>query len=447
VRATVTPPEAATTSKPHEVTQRSSPARAYTIYALGLLAVIYLLNAMDQSILSSVASSIQAEFGLSDTQVGLAASVFVVVGALALLPSGYLADRGRRGTIIGVGVLVWSLATLFSGMARSFPQLLVSRGVLGIGESSYDPAANSLLGDFFSKGARGRAVAVLRASFGIGISAGFIVGGVVAMKFGWRYAFYVAAAPGVLFAILAFLLREPLRGAAEARGPKLRSARDAGLRPFGRLLRIRTLRASIAALTLVFVVTGGAVAFLPLYVHRELGVDVAHAGALLGIPLLVGIPAGTLVGGWLVDWRSRRTPRAHLEVAVAGLMVGAVGFAVMYSAGSLPVFTAALTANVFLLGMVGPTFPALNQNIVVPSLRASAQALALMSAFLVGSGFAPIAVGMLSDRLHSLQLAFLLLAPTAMLLSAACAAYGLRSVAGDIAAMEESWASRGADAA
>jgi hypothetical protein len=119
----------------------------------------------------------------------------------------------------------------------------------------------------------------------------------------------------------------------------------------------------------------------------------------------------------------------------------------MYSAGSLQVFTAALLANVFLLGMVAPTFQALNQNIVVPSLRASAQALALMCAFLVGSGLAPIAVGMLSDQLHSLQLAFLLLAPTAMLLSAVCAASGLPSVAGDIAAMEESWASRGGEAA
>jgi MFS transporter, Spinster family, sphingosine-1-phosphate transporter len=442
----VTAPEAKTTLKAADVSEVPSRVQGYEIYALGLLAVIYVLNAMDQSILSSVASSIQAEFGLSDTQVGLAASVFVVVGALAVIPSGYLADRYSRRTIIGIGVLLWSLATLFSGLARSFPQLLAFRAVLGIGESSYDPAANSMVGDLFSKGARGRAVAVLRAAFGIGISAGFIVGGVVAMKFGWRYAFYVAAAPGILLAILALLLREPLRGAAEARGPKLRSVRDAGLRQFGHLLRIRTLRASIAARTLVFVVTGGAVAFLPLYVHRQLGVDIAQAGVLLGIPLLVGIPAGTLVGGWLVDSRSRRTPRAHLEVAVAGLVVGAAGFTVMYSASSLPVFAAALAANVFLVGMVGPALQALSQNIVVPSLRGSAQAMALMFAFLIGSGLAPIAVGMLSDLLHSLQLAFLLVAPTAMLLSAACAAYGLRSVGGDIAAMEESWASRSGDA-
>jgi MFS family permease len=139
----VTAPESVTTSRAPEVAEVPSRSGANAIYALGLLAVIYLLNAMDQSILSSVASSIQAEFGLSDTQVGLAASVLVVVGALALIPSGYLADRGSRRMIIGVGVLVWSLATLFSGVARSFPLLVASRAVLGIGESSYDPAATS----------------------------------------------------------------------------------------------------------------------------------------------------------------------------------------------------------------------------------------------------------------------------------------------------------------
>jgi len=407
------------------------------------MSVIYLLDAMDQSILSAVAPSIQSEFHLSDTQVGLTASAFVLVLAAATLPAGYLADRMSRNAIIGVGVALWSLATLFSGLARSFPQLLASRALLGIGESTYDPASQSLIGDWFSKTARGRAVSVLRASFAIGTAIGFIVGGLVAMKFGWRYAFYVAAGPGLLFAVLAISMREPLRGAAEAHGPRLRSTRDAGLRSFLRLLKIRSLRASIAALTLGFVLQGGVLAFLPIYLHRQLGVDLAAAGAVIGIPLLAGVLVGTPLGGWLVDWRARKTARAHLEVFVAATSIAAAAFLLAFVTRSLPIFVVGCSAGIFLLSMSSPALQALNQNIVVPSLRGSAMAMALVSATVLGQATGSLAFGIVSDWLHNLQLAFLVIGPTALALSAAFAAYGLPSVALDVAAAEESWAQRG----
>ena len=183
---------------------------------------INFLNYMDRWVAASASPLIQAEFGLSDALVGLLGSAFLLVYAVAALPFGYWADRGVRKTVLGIGVTIWSLATLFTGFARNFVQLFISRAILGIGEASYYPAGTSLLSDYFPKDQRGRVMSIWGAGSALGIAVGFAGGGYVAETFGWRNAFFFAAVPGILFAILAFKLREPLRGSVEERGPALR---------------------------------------------------------------------------------------------------------------------------------------------------------------------------------------------------------------------------------
>src|ERR671922_2090624 len=193
--------------------------RGYARYVLAVMVGINFLNYLDRYILPSVATRIQSEFQLSDSQVGLLGSAFLLVYAVATIPFGIWADRGIRKTVIGVGVTIWSLATLFTGLARSYVQLFIARAVLGVGEGSYYPAGTALLGDYVRKEGRARAMSVWAAGTAVGIAVGFAGGGIVASRFGWRLAFYMTAVPGLIFAVLAFRLREPLRGAAEERGP------------------------------------------------------------------------------------------------------------------------------------------------------------------------------------------------------------------------------------
>src|SRR3979490_839522 len=150
---------------------------------------------------------IQKEFGLTDAQVGLLGSAFLLVYALAAVPFGYWADRGTRRTVVATGVAIWSRAALFTGCPRSFVQLFVSRAVLGIGEAGYYPAGTSLLSDYFPKEQRGRVMSIWGAGSTFGIAVGFAGGGYIGEKFGWRTAFFFAAIPGILFALLAFGLR------------------------------------------------------------------------------------------------------------------------------------------------------------------------------------------------------------------------------------------------
>src|SRR5436190_22891076 len=200
------------------------------------MVAINFLNYMDRWVAAAASPIIQKEFGLSDTLIGLLGSAFLLVYAVSALPFGYWADRGVRKVVIGVGVTIWSIATLFTGFSRNFAHLFISRSVLGIGEAGYYPAGTSLLSDWFPKEQRGRVMSIWGAGSTVGIAVGFAGGGFIAEKFGWRSAFFFAAVPGILFALLAFGLREPLRGSMESRGPALKKTYDASLAKFLALL-------------------------------------------------------------------------------------------------------------------------------------------------------------------------------------------------------------------
>src|SRR2546428_3264764 len=265
--------------------------RGYARYVLGVMVGINFLNYLDRYILASVANRIQSEFHLSDSQVGLWVGAFLLVYAVAAIPFGIWADRGVGKAVVGIGVAIWSLAPLFTGLARSSAQLFIARAVLGIGEASYYPAGTALLGDYFKKEGRGRAMSIWAAGTAVGIAVGFAGGGIVASTLGWRAAFYMTAVPGVIFAILAFGLREPLRGAAEAKGPQTHKAQAITWWTFVQLLQIPTLRSTIAAETALFFVLGGAAFWLPTYLSRRFGLGTGTAGPLAGGGPQLGPPA------------------------------------------------------------------------------------------------------------------------------------------------------------
>jgi len=293
--------------------------RGYARYVLGVMVGINFLNYLDRYILPSVVTKIQAEFHLTDSQVGLLGSAFLLVYAVATIPFGIWADRGVRKTVVGVGVTIWSLATLFTGLARSYAQLFIARAVLGIGEASYYPAGTALLGDYFRKEGRGRAMSIWAAGTAVGIAVGFAGGGIVASTLGWRAAFYMTAVPGLIFAILAFGLREPLRGAAEARGPQTAKGPPITWKTFLGLLQIPTLRSTIAAETALFFVLGGAAFWLPTYLSRRFGLGTGTAGTLAGGVLVLGLLAGSLLGGIIADRLTiRRGAASNLPSASLG---------------------------------------------------------------------------------------------------------------------------------
>ena len=416
--------------------------RGYARYVLGVMVGINFLNYLDRYILPSVATRIQAEFHLTDSQVGLLGSAFLLVYAVATIPFGIWADRSVRKTVVGIGVTIWSLATLFTGVARSYTQLFVARAVLGIGEASYYPAGTALLGDYFKKEGRGRAMSIWAAGTAVGIAVGFAGGGIVASTLGWRAAFYMTAVPGLIFAILAFGLREPLRGAAEAKGPQMQTAPSITWRTFLQLLQIPTLRSTIAAETALFFVLGGAAFWLPTYLSRRFGLGTGTAGTLAGAVLVLGLLAGSLFGGIIADRLTiRRGSASNLPIGIAGFVAGAVFVALALLMPSLVLFVPMFLLGAACLYLYNGPYTAIKQNVVLPTVRASAVTLALLIEHLLGDSYAPFAIGKLSDALGSLQLALLILLPPLLLLAALAASTGIKHEDRDGQAMEARWAS------
>ena len=426
-------------------------ARGYARYVLVVMVGINFLNYMDRWVAAAASPLVQKEFHLSDSLIGLLGSAFLLVYAVAALPFGYWADRGVRKTVIGVGVAIWSVATLFTGFARNFAQLFLSRAVLGIGEASYYPAGTSLLSDYFPKEQRGRVMSIWGAGSTLGIAVGFAGGGYIAERFGWRNAFFFAAVPGIIFALLAFGLREPLRGSAESVGQAVKKTRDAGVQQFLQLLRIPTLRATIFAQTLLFFVLASNAFWLPIVLNRRFNLSVGRAGLLAGVVLVGGGLIGTLAGGWIADRRALKDPAGYLEVGIAGFLLGAafitVALVAPMNVGPVPVFIPAFLLAVVCLYLYSGPFTAVSQNVVSPGLRASAVTMLLFVSHVFGDSHSTFDVGFLSDRIGSLQVALLITSPTLLILAAIVAATGLRTVRSDIEKMENEWATRPPEAA
>jgi MFS family permease len=412
---------------------------------------INFLNYMDRWVASAAAPLIQKEFHIDDAQIGLLGTAFLLVYAIAALPFGYWGDRAVRKTVIGIGVTIWSLATLFSGFAASYFQLFASRAAVGIGEASYYPAGTSLVSDYFPKEERGRVMSIWGAGSAIGIAVGFAGGGIIADHLGWRSAFYFAAAPGLLFAVLAFTMREPLRGSMEKMGSAVARTKDATAQAFINLMRIPTLRAAILAQTVLYFVLASNAFWLPTLLSRRFDMSLSAAGLLAGVVLVLGGLIGTLAGGWIADRRAKTSPAAHLEVGIAGFLIAAVFIVIALVAplnvGPIPVFVPAFLVTVIALYLHAGPYTAVSQNVVAPTLRASSVTMLLFVSHVFGDSHSTFDVGWISDHVHSLQVALLITSPTLLVVAAIIAATGLRTVKPDTEIMEADWAARAVEPA
>ena len=421
----------------------SSGSKTYARYVLAVMVGINFFNYMDRYLAASVAPAIQKELHVSDAAIGFLGSAFLLVYALAAIPFGIWGDRGTRKTVIGIGVAIWSIATLFTGFARTFAQLFLSRAVVGIGEASYYPAGTSLISDYFPKEQRSRVMAIWGAGATVGIAVGYAGGGIIADKIGWRPAFFFAAAPGLLFATLAFTLREPLRGAAEQSGRAIAHTAEASTKKLLELLKIPTLRATIIAQTFLYFVLASNAFWLPTYLQRRFEMTSGKAGILSGGVIVAGGLIGILAGGWLSDRRAKKTPRAPLEVGIVGFLAGAVLITVAILSPQLPIFIPFFFLTVICLYLYQGPFTAVAQTVVSPALRASSVTLLLFIAHVAGDSHSPYDVGLISDHLGGLQTALLITSPTLLVAAAIAAATGLRTVKKDIETMEDEWAGRG----
>jgi predicted MFS family arabinose efflux permease len=408
------------------------------------LAVLFsanLVNFMDRQVVAALAPTLKAYWGLSDARVGLLATAFEVLYALAHVPLAMASDRWLRRKVIALAMALWSGAMALTGAASSYAMLLVGRAGLGIGEAGYGPSALAWLSDVFPPEQRSRAVGFHDVGLMVGSAAGYALGGVLGKALGWRPVFYLAALPGFLLAAVVWSLPEPRKGQSDyqslglAQETMRQSSFSVGATA-RRLLSIPTLLVAYAVGTLGSFATGGMLYWLPSFAVRVHGFSEDAVGLIVGAIAVVTGAAGVLSGAFLADWLLKRTPSGRLLTislgAVAGFPLALA--AVLVPGRVLFVVLAALAMYLFIFS--APCIGPLIHQVVHPNRRATAMAFYLMIVHILGYATAPAVIGWLSDRTGDLRLA-VLAAPLMALLGGLVGLWGTRFVGRDAEAMKD----------
>ncbi|HKF97142.1 MAG TPA: MFS transporter [Steroidobacteraceae bacterium] len=381
----------------------AAPASRRALIALGALTAINLLNYLDRYLVPPLVPELEQAMGISHEQAGWLWPAFMVVYMIAAPIFGAWGDRGSRTRPIALGVAIWSVATVLSGLARSYPQLYASRALVGIGEAAYAAIAPALLADYFPLSARGRVYAVLNMAIPVGAALGYVLGGFIGHHFGWRAAFFLCGAPGILLAALMLALPDPPRGAQDdspavtaGDRPAAAGGVSGAMSVYLSLLR----RAPYLLLVLGYAAytfgLGGLGFWMPTFLQQVRGVSAAEATTGFGAIVIVTGLFGTLAGGWLGDYFLRRSRQGYLWFS-AVITLAAAPVAVLALTASAPgvFYPAIVLAELLLFMSTGPINAAI-VNIVSPLERASAMALSIFAIHLLGDVPSPPLIGHLA---------------------------------------------------
>ena len=391
----------ASPSTVREISAQFTPAKRY--YVLAVLTCGYVLNFVDRQVMTILLEPIKAEFGASDTQMGLISGLaFALFYATLGVPVARLADRWSRRNVLSISMATWSAVTAACGMAASFWQLALLRVGVGVGEAGGTPPSQSLLTDYFPPEQRTFAQGILATAPNIGILVGLFGGALIAEAYGWRTVFIAFGIPGIFLAVLLyFTVAEPVK-------PKPTIADNDNL--WQSMKRIASIP------SFMFIALGVGFAAIPGYgigvwspslLVRVHGMTLVEAGMWLGIIGIIGGSFGNIFSGWLVDKLARRDKRWQLWIPALGLIIAIplqALFVMWPESSTFQLAGTTLPTALIFMGLaaivavfwVAPSYAAV-QNLVPDHLRTQASAVLLLVFNLLGLGLGPLSVGMLSD--------------------------------------------------
>jgi MFS transporter, Spinster family, sphingosine-1-phosphate transporter len=410
-------------------------ARAYKQYLLVVLLIILASNYVDRLALGLLLQEIKTDLALTDTQLGFLSGIaFALFYAVMGIPIARWADRGNRVTIIALTAALWGIAVSLCGVATSFIQLLIIRVVIGIGEAGCKPPALSLISDYFSRAERPKAVSRYMLGYPLALVVGNLSAGWLNELYGWRVTFVILGVPGVLLSVLAWLtLREPRRHAglgapleiSQTANSQTANSQTTTASPtqddFKTTIRAlwcnRAFRHVLVCFSLVSFFSYGITLWLPGFFVRSHGFSTGELGTWLAVAYGVGGGLGTVLGGLLATRYAANNEGLQLKYIAVLYAVLAVLKACVYIAPDRYSAFAIFTMTVIGGAMGNGPIYAATQTLVPAQMRAMSIAVVLFFSNLLGAGFGPLTVGLLSDVLRpmvgeeSLRYGLLVLCP------------------------------------
>lgn len=390
--------------------------QGYAWYVVCCLALINMVSYIERQIPTLMFAPIKKDFGLSDTQVSLLAGFAFVLFYVGFgLFIGRLADRTSRRRIIAIGVVMWSIATMCCGLARSFIQLFIARTLVGVGEATLGPSAVSMISDYFARDRVARALSVYTGAQYLGAGLALVVGGLAIQIVSampppvlpfwgpiapWQTTFIIVGLLGTLVLIPFAFVREPERRGLAPAVSVASGVTFAELYAFVKLNR-RTFGAHFAAFSISSTLGFGTVAWMPSYfirVHHWAAHDIGYAyGLMLGFLGAAGVLAGARFADWMV---ARGYSDAYLRAPMISMTLTAIPATLAPLMPNASAALAVLAVSTFLNSFpVAVTIAAL--QVVTPNqMRGQVLSLFLFTANLLGVGLGPTVVAVITDHFY-----------------------------------------------
>ena len=382
-------------SPPVSLPSLNSSLRARISPAVGVLVLLIglnLLNYVDRYILPAEVPLIQREFHVSDEQMGALTTALFFCYMFTAPLTGWLGDRYRRKPLIVAGAVLWSLATLATAWVHGYWTLYMRHALVGVGEATFGIFAPAVLSDFYPERDRNRILTIFYLAIPVGAALGYLAGGELGSRFGWRMPFFLCAIPGLIIAALyAWIGVEPRRGASDHLRPTRNRATVFGLFRNGAFLT-----ATFGLATLTFAM-GGISAWVPTFLHRFTGLSVADASLAVGAITIVDGIAGTITGGWIAQRWQRTNHRALYLLSFWSVALTLPCGALVFFGPRAWAIPALFVAEFFLFLNTGPLNAAIVNSVSAP-VRATAISVNLFCIHFFGDTFSPQIIGAISDH-------------------------------------------------
>ncbi|MGH8995494.1 MAG: spinster family MFS transporter [Acidimicrobiales bacterium] len=394
------------------------PSTLMSTWPMWVLGFVAMIDNVDQYIVRGASNQIEKAFQVSDFQIGVLFSAFIIMNGIATIPASYLGDRWNRTRIMALTIAIWSLISALGGVVpgSAFALLVVLRGALGFGQAMTAPASSSLLADYYEIERRGKAFSMQQCLSYVGLGLGLVIGSLIGTHFGhlgWRLAFGVSIIPGLVIAVMCLRLPEPVRGSAdrahvtgnhqlEVAGAAKPPLPGGGIWGFTKtmvrdftsdirtILKIPTMRYALVGVSNIFFVVTAVATWMPTFYERQFGLTQGKANLAFGALVVVaGIP-GTLLGGAVSDRLVKRVTGARM--VIPGVCLGTAAALFLISFIPMP-FGIAFPIELLGFLIAASSLPALRaaQADAVPAnLRGTGSGAFNVASIIFGSAAAPL---------------------------------------------------------
>jgi MFS family permease len=392
-------------------------SKNYSNYVFVLLFLLYMFDYIDRMVVTSMFTSIERDWGITHTQSGLLVSAVYWAIVLLTFPVSILVDRWSRSKTIGIMAIMWSLATALCALTGNFVQLFMARMLIGVGEAGYAPGGSAMISGLYPMDKRAKMIGIWNAAIPLGSAIGVLLGGIIAVRLGWKHAFGIVAIPGMIVAILFLFVKDYKTvdlSFYDKSSNKVKMEKKDMIREF--ITKPSVIFTYFGMAAIVFVTTS-LLTWLPTYFEKVRGIPQETAGKMASSVMLLAL-VGAPLGGYLTDrWRKTRDNARLVFPALSSFLSAVALFIALALLTGTIQYIILLVFGVLVLMFISGA-AAVTQDVIHPGLRATSYALAVIIQNLLGASMAPIVMGKMYD-LTTIQTAlsvlpFVLLIGTAL---------------------------------